>query len=86
MIAPLTGLTFGMSLIFFIALDRMVAMLFPITHQRINKLSYLGSILSTCMGCNMYILYVGYMNAQQHKDTMVVCLIIEGEREDLENT
>ena len=78
MIGPLTGLNFGMGLIFFTAFDRLVSTLFPIKHQRINKLLYLGSILAICMGYNIYILYIGYLSAEANKNVMVVCLIIEG--------
>ena len=80
MIAPLTGLTIGMALVFFIAFDRFVAMLFPVKHQQINKPLYLGAIVTICLGYDIYILYIGYLNANEYKDTMVVCLIIEGEK------
>ncbi|KAE9553671.1 hypothetical protein FO519_003119 [Halicephalobus sp. NKZ332] len=78
MTVPLTGLNVGTSLIFFTAIDRLIAMLFPIKHQRLNKVLYLGSIVAICTACNIYILYIGYLNAEENKDTMVVCLIIEG--------
>ncbi|KAE9553670.1 hypothetical protein FO519_003118 [Halicephalobus sp. NKZ332] len=78
MAVPLTGLSIGMSLIFFTAVDRLFAVLLPSKHQKLNKVLYLGSILAICMGYNVYILYIGYLNAKQHKDTMVICLIIEG--------
>ncbi|KAE9550555.1 hypothetical protein FO519_006247 [Halicephalobus sp. NKZ332] len=78
MTVPLTGLNVGMGLIFFTAIDRLIAMLFPIKHQRLNKVLYLWSILAVCMGYNIYILYIGYLNAAEHSDTMVICLIIEG--------
>ena len=81
MTAPLTGLIIGMGLIFFTAVDRLISILFPIKHERINKLLYLGSILLICIGCDFYLLYIGYMNAEENKDTMVVCLIVEGRKE-----
>ncbi|KAE9553669.1 hypothetical protein FO519_003117 [Halicephalobus sp. NKZ332] len=78
MTVPLTGLNIGTSLIFFTAVDRIFAMLLPVKHQKLNKVFYLGSILAICMGYNACILYIGYLNAAEHSDTMVICLIIEG--------
>ncbi|KAE9553688.1 hypothetical protein FO519_003136 [Halicephalobus sp. NKZ332] len=78
MIGPLIGLNFGMGLVFFIAVDRLVILLFPIKHQQLNKLLYLGSIVTICTACNVCILYIGYLNAEEHKDNMVICLISNG--------
>ena len=78
MIIPLSGLNIGMSLVFFIAFDRLVMMLFPLIHQRISKMLYLGTIFIICVIYNIYMLYIGYLNAKKNKNTMVVCMIIEG--------
>ncbi|KAE9550528.1 hypothetical protein FO519_006255 [Halicephalobus sp. NKZ332] len=56
MIGPLTGLNFGMGLIFFTAFDRLISMLLPIRHQQVAV----------------------FGKYEEYKDTMVVCLIIEG--------
>ena len=80
MIVPLVGLNVGMGLIFFTAVDRIVTTLFPIKHPQLNKVLYLGSFLAVCIGCNIYILYIGYLNAKENEEVMVVCLIIEGEK------
>ena len=80
MIIPLIGLTFGAILILFIALDRLLAMLFPVRHQQLNKLFYLGAIAVICLTYNLVILYIGYLNAKKNENTVVVCLIIEGKK------
>lgn len=79
MTAPLTGLNVGMSLVFFTAVDRLIALLLPIKHPQLDKALYLGAFLLLGMAYNIYILYIGYLNAEQHKNTMVVCLIVESE-------
>ena len=77
MTGPLIGLNIGMSLIFFTAVDRLVMTLLPMKHRQINKILYLGGILTICMSCNSFLLYLGYLNANEHKNSMVVCLIVE---------
>ena len=78
MIIPLTGLSLGVGFIFFTAVNRLVATLFPIVHIKLNKLLYLGSIFGICFGHSIYILYNGYLNADENKDITVICFIVEG--------
>ena len=83
MTGPLTGLLIGMGLIFFTAVDRLVSIIFPVKHEQINKPLYLGSMVVICLGCNIYILYLGYLNAEEYKDTMVICLIVESKNDSV---
>ena len=78
MIAPLTGLTVGMELVFVIAVDRFIAIFCPHIHKQVNKVMYLGSVVAACLGLNFYILYIGYLSAKEQKNTMVICMIAEG--------
>ena len=66
MTIPLIGLCTGNVFIFFIGLDRLISVLFPMKQRSMNKGAFLGSCVVLSLIFPAYIIYLSYQNASQN--------------------